>query len=991
MSKNRFSITAILLTLCLVLGQLIPITASATTNDPTISISNTQGYAGETVDVTVIMENNPGLVAAVLTVEYDSKVMTLTGVTDGGILGAQVHSDVYESPYSLSWMNFTATSDYTNSGVIATLTFKLSEDVETEQVCDVKISYSKENDDILNCDGEVVDFATVDGSVTIKVPEKPVESVSLEKTSLDITAGDTVTLTPSFTPANATNKNVKWESNNEAVATVKNGLVTAVAKGKATITVITEDGAKTATCIVNVACAHKDFTPYTKVEPTCTSKGHETYTFCNQCNTVIEGEDKEIAMLPHDYTHHDRVEATHTTAGNIEYWTCGECEQYFTDENGTVVGKENVIIPANSDAHDETGLWNYDSESHWKDCGCSIRVLEGAHEYDNACDTECNVCKYTRTIEHDWEKTYTYDADSHWIKCSVCGEKQSAPEQHKGGVATCQKAAECAVCKQTYGTTISHKYSGEIADKKYEKIAATCMAPAVYYKSCTMCGTSGKDTFVGTTLDVDNHTGNNHVEGAVEATCYQVGYSGDTYCECGVKVESGTEIIKTKHTPSSTYETDGTYHWKVCAVGECQELIDKRTHDYDNVCDTECNVCKYTRTVTHPFDTATWVTDGTNHWHKCATQGCKEVTGVGTHTGGTATCQKQAECEVCEKAYGTVIPHEYTAETINKKYEKTAATCKNFAVYYKSCTMCGAAGDDTFNGTELDADNHVDGTELQGIKSASCTEKGYTGDIHCKGCSVKLESGKDIDKLPHDVQTWEITKESSVDEEGEKIGTCTICSQSFTVKTAKLVAELKGDKVEGNLKAEVEAKDDATLPGESIFVADDVTSSIVVAEKNKVEDAIEKAVEKIEEVTEKHVIASILDLKIVLREFATNGDSIKEKEHEPQGNLTVTVEIPDKVLKLFDNIVLLHVKDDGSVEEIPFTYVGGNKAKFQTNGFSYYVFAGTEKVVDVPNHTPATPSSPQTGDYGYATTWGMLFIAVGVCIVTVFVKRKYMK
>ena len=84
MSKNRLSITAILLTVCLVLGQLVPITASATTNDPTISISNAQGYAGETVDVTLIMENNPGLVAAVLTVEYDSKVMTLTGVTDGG-------------------------------------------------------------------------------------------------------------------------------------------------------------------------------------------------------------------------------------------------------------------------------------------------------------------------------------------------------------------------------------------------------------------------------------------------------------------------------------------------------------------------------------------------------------------------------------------------------------------------------------------------------------------------------------------------------------------------------------------------------------------------------------------------------------------------------------------------------------------------------------------------------------------------------------------
>lgn len=53
--------------------------------------------------------------------------------------------------------------------------------------------------------------------------------------------------------SDATNKTVTWSSSCEAVATVSNGTVTAVAEGTATITVRTEDGGLTATCAVTVA------------------------------------------------------------------------------------------------------------------------------------------------------------------------------------------------------------------------------------------------------------------------------------------------------------------------------------------------------------------------------------------------------------------------------------------------------------------------------------------------------------------------------------------------------------------------------------------------------------------------------------------------------------------------------------------------------------------------------------------------------------------
>ncbi len=77
--------------------------------------------------------------------------------------------------------------------------------------------------------------------------------VTLGKTSLTLTTGQTAALTTTISPSNATNKSVTWSSSNTAVATVDaNGKVTAKSTGNATITVKTVSGAKTATCAVTV-------------------------------------------------------------------------------------------------------------------------------------------------------------------------------------------------------------------------------------------------------------------------------------------------------------------------------------------------------------------------------------------------------------------------------------------------------------------------------------------------------------------------------------------------------------------------------------------------------------------------------------------------------------------------------------------------------------------------------------------------------------------
>ena len=50
---------------------------------------------------------------------------------------------------------------------------------------------------------------------------------------------------------------------------------------------------------------------------------------------------------------------------------------------------------------------------------------------------------------------------------------------------------------------------------------------------------------------------------------------------------------------------------------------------------------------------------------------------------------------------------------------------------------------------ETDAANHAGGTEVRGAKDATCTAAGYTGDTYCKGCGVKLASGKAIPATGH--------------------------------------------------------------------------------------------------------------------------------------------------------------------------------------------------------------------------------------------------
>ena len=122
-----------------------------------------------------------------------------------------------------------------------------------------------------------------------------------------------------------------------------------------------------------------------------------------------------------------------------------------------------------------------------------------------------------------------------------------------------------------------------------------------------------------------------------------------------------------------------------------------------------CTVCGgHSEPLGHDWGAWTQNSDEKTH-----TRICKRDT---SHTepenchGGTATCTAKAVCTVCGDEYGEMAAHSFTAEKAETQYLKSAATCTEKAVYYKSCAVCGLSSEGTadeatfFSGNALDHD-----------------------------------------------------------------------------------------------------------------------------------------------------------------------------------------------------------------------------------------------------------------------------------------------
>ena len=114
--------------------------------------------------------------------------------------------------------------------------------------------------------------------------------------------------------------------------------------------------------------------------------------------------------------------------------------------------------------------------------------------------------------------------------------------------------------------------------------------------------------------------------------------------------------------------------------------------------------------------------------------------------GGTATCTAKAVCTVCGGEYGEMAAHSFTAEKAEAQYLKSAATCTEKAVYYKSCAVCGLSSEGTadeatfFSGNALDHNWGAWTSNEDGTHTRTCTVDGCSAGTQTENC---IDANKD--------------------------------------------------------------------------------------------------------------------------------------------------------------------------------------------------------------------------------------------------------
>ncbi len=234
----------------------------------------------------------------------------------------------------------------------------LTATVKPDNADNRKVKWSSDKTDVATVGGDgkvtavkageaVVTVTTEDGGktasckVTVKAKAVNVTEVSLDKTELTLTEGETETLTATVKPANADNRKVTWNSDKTEIATVDGaGKVTAVKAGEAVITVTTEDGGKTATCKVTVKAKAVNVTEVTldKTELTLTEGETETLT----ATVKPDNADNRKVTWSSDKTEVATVDG----AGRVTAVKAGEAVITVTTEDGGKTATCRVTVKA---------------------------------------------------------------------------------------------------------------------------------------------------------------------------------------------------------------------------------------------------------------------------------------------------------------------------------------------------------------------------------------------------------------------------------------------------------------------------------------------------------------------------------------------------------------------------------------------------------------------------------------------------------------------
>lgn len=209
-----------------------------------VVITPTGVEAPETLELVTNGENSKNLDAKMtpedateVKLAYESSDDSVATVDENGLVTAVADGECTITTYVVADAPATAETATQEAAAVVTDEETPTEGENSETTADSETVTVPDNLD--SAFGVVPDGLSATTKVTVTTK---VESITLDKTEGILNVGNTVTITATVAPEEATNPAVTWSSSDESVATVdETGKVTAVAVGNATITATSED------------------------------------------------------------------------------------------------------------------------------------------------------------------------------------------------------------------------------------------------------------------------------------------------------------------------------------------------------------------------------------------------------------------------------------------------------------------------------------------------------------------------------------------------------------------------------------------------------------------------------------------------------------------------------------------------------------------------------------------------------------------------------
>ena len=408
----------------------------------------------------------------------------------------------------------------------------------------------------------------------------------------------------------------------------------------------------------------------------------------------------------------------------------------------------------------------------------SFNVYWTAHEHSNR-GWNASDPNYNFAIDGDEITLWTSSSSDYsqkWIFEEYNGGYLIHPACTPGFAIT-REGSKLVVRKTSYSSAQIWKIEGD-CDHEYKYTYKTNKYHTV---TCTKCGeTTEKVHQVGDKI----HYNNTH--------CY-------TYCSL-----CETELDKTLHKFTNDCDTS-------CNFCPYTRTI---THTYDNACDKDCNVCGNTRTTSHTYsnncDTSCNVcgnTRTTSHTYSNSCDTSCNVCGATRATSHTYTNNCDTNCNVCGAIRTIAHAYDNDCDTSCNVCGNTRTVSHSYANDCDtSCDLCGATRTTSHSYT-----NSCDKT-CNKCNEERAVVHTYT-DICDEECNVCGEKRTDC----HAYGEWNVVTAATCTTEGTKAKTCSVCGDTKEETIAKIDHKLSASQDGSNIKHECLACDYSyTTPLENV-------------------------------------------------------------------------------------------------------------------------------------------------------------------------------